>query len=334
MVLHALAARAPRLARWRRRVRNAPGDQPRRHTASQCRWRGEAALTDAPAADAPAAPEASADAAADAGPCQLDAPFGAPAIIVTSTRPNGSATLAEDELTIYVDTLVMPSRQAIFVSKRAQPGDPFPAGSEITGPVASSADTYNAALSTDGLALVFTSNRSSPGEYRLYKASRANDLMDFGAATLLAGTVGAAAAVDLQPSLTSDGELWFISDRSNVGVQFDLFHAAAAGAVFATPAPAVGEVNSSSDEGKAVITRDGFRIFFASARNGAATGADIWTATRTTKSAEFSGAVRVTELDTMSNERPAWISPDSCRLYFSSDSSGTNQIYVASRPMN
>lgn len=75
------------------------------------------------------------------------------------------------------------------------------------------------------------------------------------------------------------------------------------------------------------------RIFFASARNGVGTGADIWTATRTNKSVEFSGAVRVTELDIASNERPDWISPDSCRLYVSSDVSGKDQIYVAPRPM-
>jgi hypothetical protein len=288
----------------------------------------EAAVT-----DAPAAPEASADAATDAGACDLDAAFGTPTIIVTSTLANASATLGEDELTIYVDTLVPLSRQAIFVSKRAHVGDTFPPGAEITGPVASTADTYNAALSTDGLSLVFTSNRSSPGEYRLYKASRANESVGFGGAILLAGTVGAALAVDLQPSLTRDGELWFISDRSSGGVQFDLFHAAAAGAVFATPVAAGSEVNSTSNEGKAVLTRDGLRIFFASARNGVGTGADIWTAARTNKSVEFSGAVRVTELDTTSNERPAWISPDSCRLYVSSDISGKDRIYVAARPM-
>lgn len=56
--------------------------------------------------------DAATEAAADAAPCDLDAAFGTPSIIVTSAVANASATLSEDELTIYVDTLVGLSRQA------------------------------------------------------------------------------------------------------------------------------------------------------------------------------------------------------------------------------
>lgn len=211
-------------------------------------------------------------------------------------------------------------------------GDPFPAGAEIAGQVAASNDTYNATLSIDGLSLIFTSNLSSPGQYRLYRATRPAVLSDFGPPVLLATTVGVPLSTDLQPSLTADGDLWFIADRGAVNVDYDLFHAAAVDGGFAPPMPAIGEVNSTSSETKAVFTRDGLRIFFGSARLGPASQADIWTATRTSKNLEFSGAVRVIELATASNERPAWISPDACRLYFTSDRTGKDQIYVASRP--
>ena len=111
--------------------------------------------------------DAATEAAADAGLCDLDGAFGTPSIIVTSAVANASAALSEDERVIYVDTLVGFARQAIFVSKRVSIGDPFPGGSEITGQVAAPNDTYNATLSTDGLSLIFTSNLTSPGQYRL-----------------------------------------------------------------------------------------------------------------------------------------------------------------------
>ena len=71
----------------------------------------EAAAIDA-AVVAESGVDAATEAAAAGGPGDLDAAFGRPSIIVTSAVANASATLSEDELTIYVDTLVGLSRQA------------------------------------------------------------------------------------------------------------------------------------------------------------------------------------------------------------------------------
>lgn len=303
---------------------------------------------DVPAADAgpsdasaEGSSEASATDAPEGGPCNLAAPFGAPTLIVENTTAHGGATLSEDELTILVDTLVPgppAARQAIFVATRQRLVDAFPAGKEITGPVADpSSSNYNAALSQDGLGLVFVSNRSGPGQYRLYKATRTLTTSDFQGPAILGTISNVPTATDLLPFVTTEGDIWFASDRAAVGVQFDLWRSSPVGdgGSYAPPTIAPGDLTTASSEGRAVLSRDGLRIFFASERaTTSATGGNIWTATRQNEAADFGAAVVVGELNSAGNDRPTWISPDSCRLYFNRDTSGIDEIFVASRPPN
>ena len=175
------------------------------------------------------------------------------------------------------------------------------------------------------------------GEHVLYKATRTTTASDFQAPGILATISAMPAAVDLQPFVTTDGDVWFISDRRTPNVQFDMYRSPLlADGGYGTPALAPGvDLTTDSNETKAVLSRDGLRIFFGSARLGGLGGADIWTATRPNKSTDFGTVTVVGELNSAGNDRPAWISPDSCRLYISSDRViGSGRIYVASRPLN
>jgi hypothetical protein len=76
-----------------------------------------------------------------------------------------------------------------------------------------------------------------------------------------------------------------------------------------------------------VIGLDGLTIYFVRTLQGGGTG--IFTATRASKSAPFGPPSELTALNVAKAEKPLWISPDSCRLYFER---GDNKLLMASRP--
>ena len=265
-----------------------------------------------------------------AGPCDLTAPFGPQKQIVAGANENLTAALSDDELTIFFDNF-LGTRWAIYTATRANIGDTFTTASEIGAPVALvSNDTYNPALSTDGLTLIFMTNRDGSG-YHLWKATRTSTASGFGAPGNLSVVNSGSAAQDREPFLATDGALWFTSERPTAGGDTNVFRAPAVdGGGYSVPAP-VNELNSTVAERKPVLSRDGLTVFFGSKRSGGKGGTDVWSAKRTKLSAMFEALAPVGELDTASDEFPTWISADSCRLYFVSDRSGTKRLYVASR---
>jgi Tol biopolymer transport system component len=77
----------------------------------------------------------------------------------------------------------------------------------------------------------------------------------------------------------------------------------------------------------AFLTDDGLTLFYV-------TGppfepADLYVAGRRATSDPFEQSVPLAELNTASDERDPWLSPDGTELYFSSDRSGVYEIYVA-----
>ena len=84
------------------------------------------------------------------------------------------------------------------------------------------------------------------------------------------------------------------------------------------------------------MSADERTMFYSRAKTG--TDFDIWTSERMSPQDAFGAEVLVPELSTTHNERPGWLSPDGCRLYFGSDRPlppstvvGWN-LHVASRP--
>jgi Tol biopolymer transport system component len=102
------------------------------------------------------------------------------------------------------------------------------------------------------------------------------------------------------------------------------------GTSFSSPAP-VGGIASPSDEGDPVVTPDGLTIYFRSDRAATVGGYNVYVATRADVGDAFSDVQLVPNVNTDADEGPSWISPDDCRLYLSSDVTGSNDIYVATR---
>jgi hypothetical protein len=96
-----------------------------------------------------------------------------------------------------------------------------------------------------------------------------------------------------------------------------------------TPAPIAATVTTSEEADPSVST-DELELFFDSNRTGGQARA-IWRAERPTRADPFTVVGLVAAVDSASDDTDAEISPDGRTLYFRSNRSGSNSIYVATR---
>ena len=135
--------------------------------------------------------------------------------------------------------------------------------------------------------------------------------------------------------MSADGlVLYFSSDRTGGAGKLDLYRATRptnGSFTVDTPGPFTA-VNTADAESDNVFSSDELTLYFASDRAGGKGGADIWKATRTSKSSAFGAPTNVTELNTTSDDAPSWISDDGCRIYVTRGSAGSYSIYAATKP--
>ena len=75
------------------------------------------------------------------------------------------------------------------------------------------------------------------------------------------------------------------------------------------------------------LSEDGLTLFYVTGPSSGA--ADLYVASRRSTSDPFEHDTPLDDLNTPSDERDPWLSPDGRELYFSSDRSGHYDIYVA-----
>jgi hypothetical protein len=124
-------------------------------------------------------------------------------------------------------------------------------------------------------------------------------------------------------------ELWFSSQRS--GSDRAIFVALKGPTGFQAPV-LVKELGTNVRH--PMVTEDGLDIFFdVPDRPGGKGGTDLFTAHRDSTGLPFSNLTPLTAINSPANENAGWMSPDGCRLYFSSDRDQANRhrIFVASR---
>jgi hypothetical protein len=258
----------------------------------------------------------------DAGappPCDLGRPFGS-AQIVAFTGFMGSRNdgrLTPDELSIY-----LASDADLYFASRAVRSDAWGAPSLLSGLNSTSLDGHPS-VTGDGLTIYFDSLRS--GMSHVYVAGRSSLQSTFGAPLVVApaDSVGIAG----QPYILPNGNvLYFVAEVTPGNGQ--IFRAQRSTGDFGAPAAMAG-INSSFDEQTPTVTPDELTMFFASRRtDGAAQGGwDIWTSRRTSTGVPFGAPTNVQELNSFEDEKPNWISPDGCRLYFDRGQG----MYVAER---
>ena len=271
----------------------------------------------------------------DSRPCDLMAPFGdlRPVDGVVSAVDEGNPTLSPDELTMHFFS----NRQSpgtadldVYVATRSSRDAAFGA----PGPVASVntlGDERGGSVSADGRALFFHSSRT--GEYDLYVATRPNTAAPFGAPASLGAGVNTAMEYEQQPFIAADSETLYF-DRTPSGGTTAIYRASSSPTGFTNPVELTELSAAGSSSMRPIVSADGLTMFFSSDRPGGAGSLDIWTATRSSPSTPFGSVTNVTELNTSEFAFPDWISPDGCRIYFTSRRTGGMDwdIWVADRP--
>lgn len=219
------------------------------------------------------------------------------------------------------------SRQTLMISEAGPDGWEDPRVMEMSG----RHSDRSPALLPDGSGIVFASDRPAgddDGEgYRLWFAPRAGP-----------GEWGEPVRVEFeggwdhdsrQPSVTTDGTLYFSSDAPGGSGEGDI-HAAAPGASGRWGPPRnLGEpVNGPADEHGAFLAPDGSYMILASsgARQGQRGGDDLYLSLRTADGWSPPLALEL-PVNTFANEYGAWVSSLDHHLYFTSDRYGYAKIF-------
>lgn len=255
--------------------------------------------------------------------CVAGAPFGTPKPIPELNDPvafDGTLRLLPDELGGYFWSRRDGGDGDLYYAERT-PGAPF--SIRLVQGVDTAMSELDPTITSDGSILVF--RRSNPGN-DLYVATQAGPPDTFALPTPIAAINTADDETQSFMPLDRD-ELYFQSPRTGGG---DVYMSKRNGTSFSSPAP-VGGIASPSDEGDPVVTPDGLTIYFRSDRAATVGGYNVYVATRADVGDAFSDVQLVPNVNTDADEGPSWISPDDCRLYLSSDVSGSNDIYVATR---
>lgn len=260
--------------------------------------------------------------------CDVTAPFDEPALVAGLPADLGAYVprLSDDELQLFFTALVADRGAELMSASRASRADPFGPAAPVAA-VVSEVDDHDPSPGPDGLALWFASNRASGVDLDLWVSRR-------GAAHEAFPTPVPFAAVntpanEAQP-FERDGELWFVSDRAG---GWDIFVTALDGEQAIGPASSVDALNSPAVEAHPSVRRDGLVIIFSSDRAGGSF--DLYMAGRRSTTSPFGAPTPIAELNSAATDFAGWISPDGCRIYFSSNradpSAPAHRLYVSQR---
>lgn len=127
------------------------------------------------------------------------------------------------------------------------------------------------------------------------------------------------------PTFTADGlELYFNRDGSGT----DILVSKRTAVTEPWPAPTVvAELASGAFESDPVIAPDGLTILFSSGRSGSLGGHDVWMSTRTTRDDPWSAPVNVTELNSVEDDIPAYLSADGLWVLLRTDRRGNTPSF-------
>jgi Tol biopolymer transport system component len=272
--------------------------------------------------------------AVDAGApaCDPTMPFTSIGLVpgLNTPEPESDVRLSEDELEAWyiANHADAGANEDIFHAARATKTAAFGAiapVAELNSPTPEDSPTVSSDLRT----MIFTSARIDAGN-DLWVTTRATPIAAWGAPALITSVNSASSENDA--FLTPDGTaLLFQSLRASETT--DLFVSVKVGSTFGAATP-IAELNSSGSDQSPILSRDRLTIYYSSSRTdipGFKGIVDVFVASRTTAEGTFGTPRVVPELNTEYRERPNWLSPDGCRLYFQSDRAGQYDIYVAER---
>jgi hypothetical protein len=237
--------------------------------------------------------------------------------------------LTPDERTIYFSRRVVygdgGSSVDILRATRMDADAVFDAPVPAPGLVNVPTDEDSIPVVTGDEKKLFITKRFPADDYNVFLSERSTVATGWGKPVPLT-TVNSAGGDTASDWL--DGELWLHTYQSGV---YRIVRAPPSGSSFGAPVP-VTELGTGVIMPR--ITRDGARLYYSKISNGG-NGEDIFVAVRTPGGPFVPEAAPVPNVNSTALDRPAWISPDECRLYLVSmrvPGAGGFDIYVASRP--
>jgi hypothetical protein len=273
---------------------------------------------------APEAHEAGSDAGAGDGACSDDTPFAVVTKLEEIATPvrEGLPRLLPDELTIYFQRESAPNgRIEMFVARRASRSAKFDPPT-LVAELDSAFDDTAPAPTADGLTMYFASNRDTDGGLaHLYRTGRPAVQDPFGLILPVTATLADAAFEEKTPFVSAGGgELFYATDRdSDAGLGLWSARVLGTSGVQA-PAPLGLPYPSATP----VLTADGRTLYFSLANQ-------IYFAPRL-QDGGFDTPTPAPGLGSSAADRPGWISPDRCRLYFGRNADALNSdLFVAER---
>lgn len=211
----------------------------------------------------------------------------------------------------------------IHVATRATTQDAWGTPRNLGAMVNGTSFDHTANISPDNLSLLFSSDRpGGSGGMDMWIATRYSVDSPWGAPVNMGPTVNSS-MWDLSPRVSADGlSLYFHSTRPGGRGSEDIWVAtrAAKADPWGAPVNLGAPINSSANDGEAVLSPDGLAIFFSSDRAGGVGSYDLWMATRRIASDPWGTPVNLGP--TVNSANVEWcssISADGVTLYFCSD---------------
>ena len=178
------------------------------------------------------------------------------------------------------------------------------------------------AVTSDGLTMFFTSNRTGGMGYAIWTATRGSISAPFGAASVVSELDSAAA--DSDASISRDGrELVFRSNRAGSNALYVATRGSSSGP-FSAPALLVVAGAPTPVASAPELTADGLGLYYAD-------DLDVAYATRTVPSGPFTFQRKLAELNVPQTDGNPTVSSDELEIWFDSYRSGPGRTYRATR---
>ncbi|HEY1815724.1 MAG TPA: hypothetical protein VGG74_25420 [Kofleriaceae bacterium] len=290
-----------------------------------------------------ASDDAGMDAMGDGPPpaCNLAGPWGHLNPVEGLVPMRSVARFSPDETTAYFalgsDGTATTEPDTLYVATKPVMGT-FGLPTKLTGVNGSDGES-TPAISSNGTLLYYVWGEPpvhmTGSDRDLYVATRSGSAAQFGSGTKLGGGINAVGAEDDYVSVAANGDLWFSSQRGS-DPTLSIYMAPSVGnGQFGTVQRADALNATTVGDYYPTVAPDQLTIYFLRSNL-------VFVATRSSPTDDFGN---VTTLDDLDNAdcmdtvdvdcRPAWVSPDGCRFYVGTGSSGgTITMYYSSKPAN
>jgi len=214
----------------------------------------------------------------------------------------------------------------IWVATRTSTSEPFGAPMNVIA-VSSTADERTPEISADGLTMYLASDSLLTGDFDIYVSTRASRQSPWSVPVRVVEL--SSSSSDEASAIASDGTTIYL-DSTRLVASFDkLFVATRPDPASAWSMPSlIAELDGPGEEETPFEEASGLALWFS---NDLGSGRDIYVATRAADTLPWSSAVRVDELSSPSHDDDPWVSPDGNTIYFTSERSGSQRIYMSTR---